>query len=141
MGSTALEDAKIPTRIKISALWTSVMFCYVYADYFEFYVPGKLQAMLEGKMALGAVTQGMLLGTSVLMAVPSLMVFLSLALPATISRWLNIAAGMFYTIIMLLILVGGAWTFYMLFAAIEIVLTSLVVWYSWRWKRQPPGAA
>ena len=92
-------------------------------------------------MALGAVTQGMLLGTSVLMAVPSLMIFLSLALPATISRWLNIAAGMFYTIIMMLILAGGAWTFYMLFAAIEIVLTSLVVWYSWRWQRQPAGAA
>ncbi len=141
MGSPALEDAKIPTRMKISALWTSVMFCYVYADYFQFYAPGKLQAMLDGRMALGAVTQGMLLGTSVLMAVPSLMVFLSLAMPATMSRWLNIAVGIFYTIVMLLILTGGGWTFYMFFAAIEIVLTSLVVWYSWRWPRQTEGVA
>jgi len=52
MGSTALEDAKIPTRIKISALWTSVMFCYVYADYFQFYVPGKLpQAAFANAMS------------------------------------------------------------------------------------------
>jgi hypothetical protein len=141
MSHPALEDAKIPARIKISALWASVMFCYVYGDYFELYVPGKLQQMLDGKMALGTVTQGMLLGTSIMMAVPSLMIFLSLVLPPVISRWLNIVAGLFYAIIMLLILFGGAWTFYMLFAAVEVVLTSLVVYYAWRWPRQPASAA
>ncbi len=77
MSSPALEDTKIPVRIKLSALWTSVMFCYVYGDYFDLYVPGKLQDMLQGEMALGTVTQGMLFGTSILMAVPSLMVVLS----------------------------------------------------------------
>ena len=117
------------------------MFCYVYGDYFELYRPGKLQEMLDGRMTLGEVTQGMLLGTSILMAVPSLMIFLSLALPSTLSRWLNVAAGLFYAAIMLLILLGGAWHFYMLFAVIEITLTLLVVWYAWRWPRQQAGVA
>jgi len=34
------------------------MSCFIYADYFELYVPGKLQGMLAGRMEpLGAVTQ------------------------------------------------------------------------------------
>lgn len=141
MGTTALEDTRIPTRAKLSALWASVMFCYVYGDYFELYVPGKLQEMLQGEMALGTVTQQVLLGTSIVMAVPSLMVFLSLALAPAVSRWLNIAVGLFYTGIMLLILADGAWAFYMFFAVIEIVLTLLVVWHAWRWPRQSAGTA
>ena len=137
MATTVLEDTKVPVRYKLAALWTSVMFCYVYADYFELYRPGKLQDMLNGEMALGAVTQGMLIGTAVLMAVPSLMIFLSLFLPATVCRWLNVGAGLFYSTIMLLILLDGAWAFYMLFATIEVILTLLVVWSAWRWPRQP----
>jgi len=137
MASLALEETRVPVRFKLAALWTSVMFCYVYGDYFQLYVPGKLHGMLEGKMALGAVTQGMLVGTAILMIVPSLMIFLAVSLPAAFSRWLNVGAGLFYAAIMLVILIDGAWAFYMLFAAIEIVLTLLVVWYAWRWPRQP----
>ena len=141
MASIALEDTKVPVRFKLAALWTSVMFCYVYGDYFQLYTPGKLQDMLNGEMALGAVTQGMLVGTTILMAVPSLMIFLSLVLPAVVSRWLNVGAGLFYTAIMLLILYNGAWAFYMLFATIEVILTLLTVWYAWSWPRQPRSAA
>ena len=141
MALLALEDTEVSVRLKLAALWTSVMFCYVYGDYFELYVPGKLQEMLKGEMALGTVTQGMLVGTAILMAIPSLMIFLSIALPAAVSRWFNVGAGLFYATIMLLILVNGAWAFYMLFAAIEIILTLLVVWYAWRWPRQPRDAA
>ena len=140
MTTTVLEDTKVPVRYRLAALWTSVMFCYVYGDYFELYVPGKLQDMLNGEMTLGTVTQGLLVGTAVLMIVPSLMVFLSLALPAAVSRWLNVAVGLFYATIMTLILVNGAWAFYMLFAAVEIILTLLVVWSAWRWPRQPANA-
>ncbi len=47
---TDLDDIKIHVRLKMSALWSSVMFCYIYADYFGLYVPGSLQRMLAGKM-------------------------------------------------------------------------------------------
>lgn len=141
MEKPRLEDVKVPVRMKISALWASVMFCYVYGDYFNLYTPGKLPEMLQGNISLGPVTQQMLFGLSIMMAVPSLMIFLSLVLPASISRWLNIAAGLFYATIMFLILFGGAWFFYMFFAAVEIALTLLVVFYAWRWPRQPASAA
>jgi len=68
---TALDDIKVHVKIKISALWVSVMFCYIYGDYFGLYKPGALQGMLSGKMGpLGPTTQGILLGTSAMMAIP-----------------------------------------------------------------------
>jgi hypothetical protein len=112
------------------------MFCYIYSDYFELYQPGKLPAMLAGRTALGAVSQGALLGMAAVMAIPSLMGFLSLVLPHTLNRWLNIVFGVIYTVIMILVIQGG-WHFYIFFGLIEIALTSLIVWYAWRWPRQP----
>lgn len=140
MSSHPLDDQKVPIRLTLAALWTSVMFCYVYGDYFELYRPGKLQQMLAGQMAIGPVSQGMLLGTGLMMALPALMVVLSVTLPATVGRWLNIGAGLVYAGIMTTILVNGAWYFYMLFATIEIMLTLTVVWTAWRWPRRPVAA-
>ena len=48
-----LIDSPVPTRFKLSALWASVLFLYLCGDYFELYTPGKLPAMLAGRMALG----------------------------------------------------------------------------------------
>jgi uncharacterized protein DUF6326 len=132
---TALDDIKIHVKIKISALWVSVMFCYLYADYFGLYVPGTLQGMLAGKMGpLGPTTQGVLVGTAVMMAIPSLMVFLSLVLKANVSRWVNIIFGVIYTVIILITM--WDWAFYIFFGIIEVILTSLIVWYAWNWPRQ-----
>ncbi|WP_458071663.1 DUF6326 family protein [Rhodanobacter sp. BL-MT-08] len=131
-----LEDFRVPVKVTLSALWTAVMFCYVYGDYFGLYVPGQLQGMLAGKMGpLGPTTQGVLLGTSIMLAIPGLMVFLSLALKPVLSRWTNIAMGALYTLIMLATM-PGAWTFYIFFGAVEVILTSLVMWHAWRWPRQ-----
>lgn len=30
--ATQLDDVPVPIKIKLAALWTSVMFCYVYGD-------------------------------------------------------------------------------------------------------------
>src|SRR5205085_3303752 len=129
-----LQDIKVDVKIKLAALWASVMFCYIYADYFGLYVPGTLQQMLKGRIEpLGPATQGVLLGTSAMMAIPSVMIFLSVALRPTLNRWLNIVFGVLYTIIILLTM--WSWAFYIFFGVIEITLTGLVVWYAWNWPR------
>lgn len=133
----SLQVAPVSVRIKLSSLWVSVMFCFIYADYFELYVPGKLQEMLNGKMALGEVTQAMLVGTATMMIVPSLMIFCSVALRAAASRILNVVVGTVYAAIMLVILSEGPWAYYALFAAVELVLLCGVVWIAWRWPRTP----
>jgi len=133
---TVLEDIKVHVKLKLSALWVSVMLCYIYGDYFGLYKPGMLQHMLEGKMVpLGPVTQGILLGTSVMMAIPSVMVFLSLALKPNLNRWVNIIFGVIYTVIML-ITMPGAWAFYIFLGIVEVVLTALIVWYAWNWPKE-----
>ena len=132
---TDLDDIKIHVRLKMSALWSSVMFCYIYADYFGLYVPGSLQRMLAGKMGpLGPVTQLVLLGTSVTLAIPSLMIFLSLVLKPNLNRWLNIILGALYTAIILITM--WRWAFYIFYGVIEIALTGLVVWYAWNWPKR-----
>jgi hypothetical protein len=131
----ALEEIRMSVQLKMSASWTSVMFCYIYADYFGLYVPGALHGMLQGKMGpLGPTTQGVLLGTSVMMAIPSLMIFLSVALRPNLNRRLNIIFGVIYTVIILITM--WDWAFYIFFGIVEVVLTGLIVWYAWNWPVQ-----
>jgi hypothetical protein len=139
----ALEDIKIPVQVKLAALWTSVMFCYIYADYFGLYIPGALQKMIAGQIEpLGDTTQQKLLGTSLMLAIPSVMIFLSVALRPNINRWVNVIFGIVYTVIILLTMWG--WKFYQLYGVIEVSLTLFVVWYAWKWPRtilQPLGTS
>ena len=131
-----LDDIQVHVKVKLSALWASVMFCYLYGDYFGLYVPGKLQHMLGGHGPIGPTSQGSLLAAALMLAAPGLMVFLSLALPPALSRWLNILLGVFFSLIVAATL-PGAWDFYIALGIIDIALTSLLAWLAWRWPRTP----
>lgn len=134
MSGPMLSDIRLHVRFKLSALWASLMFCYIYGDYFGLYVPGQLQGMLAGAGPIGAVNQGSLVATALLLAVPGVMVFLSLVLGPRLCRWVNIALGVFCTAIMLLTM-PGAWWFYITLGVIEVALSLLIVVYAWRWPR------
>ena len=134
--AAAFDDVKVNVRFKLAALWSSVMFFYIYGDYFELYQPGKLQNMLAGNTVFGTVSQKIVLGMSVMMITPAMLPFLSLVLPARVNRWLNIVAGALYTAIMILA-IRGSWHFYIMFGLIEVTLTALVIWYAWTWPKQP----
>lgn len=134
--SSALEDIRVSVRLKLFALWCSLIFLYIYGDYFQLYQPGQLREMTEGVTAFGPISQGILLGMSALLIVPSLMPFLSLVLPAMVNRWVNIVAGSLYTAVMILA-IRGSWHYYVVYGLIEIALTLLIVWHAWTWPRQP----
>lgn len=135
------EDFTVNVRIKLAALWTSVTLCYLYGDYFELYVPQKTEGLISGNNLLDSPLK--LLLAAVLLALPALMVFLSVVLKAPINRWLNIGMGLFFTAIMVLIAVTSItpWRyFYVFLAIVESVLTSLIVWYAWNWNKQNQNA-
>lgn len=132
--SRALLDPPLPLRVKLSVLWASLTFCYLYGDYFGLYKPGKLQHMLEGAGPMGPASQGSLLFVALLLVVPGLMVFLSLGLPARIARWSNIGLALFYAVFVA-ITMPGAWWFYLVYSSIEIVLCGVIAWLAWRWPR------
>ncbi|MET0504934.1 MAG: DUF6326 family protein [Luteibacter sp.] len=130
-----LEDPKVGVRVKLAGLWASLMFCYVYGDFFGLFVPGRLRDMIAGNFGpLGPTTQGVLIGVSLLMAVPAVMIFGSLALPATLCRWANALLGIAYTAIMLLTM-QGALPFYLVLGVIEVLLSAAIGVYAWRWPR------
>jgi len=132
--TTAFDDLKVNTRIKLAALWAAVMFCYVYGDYFSLYVPGKINGFVSGDNLLNSPVK--LFAAAILMAVPALMIFFSVALKPVIARWLNIIFGIFYTSIMLLIAfttIAPWWSFYVFFALLESLLTGIIVWYAIKW--------
>ena len=58
------EDIKVNTKIKLSAIWTSVTLCYLYGDYFELYVPQKTQSLVVGSNMLDSPMK--LFGASIL---------------------------------------------------------------------------
>ena len=132
----ALEEYRAPTKVKLAALWASTMFCYAYGDYFGLYVTGTLADMNRGIMGpLGQATSGLLVGLSLMMAVPSLMVALSLLLPARICQWASVIFGIAYTGIMAVSLPGSE-PFYKTLGVIEIVLTLAIALVAYRWPRE-----
>src|ERR1051326_7273262 len=103
-----LEDMKVPVRLKIAGLWTAVMFCYVYADFFALHEPGRLAHMNAGILApFGRATDSVMLGVSAMMVIPSVMVFFSLVLSPAISRLVNGMLGAIYALIILLTMIGA----------------------------------
>ena len=135
MTGTALDDIKIHVKIKLSALWAAVMFCYVYGDHFRLFQHGALQEMLAGEMWSRPVTQELLVGTSIFITIPAVMVFLSLILKPKLNRWVNIILAVTYTAV-LLITMRGAWAYYIFLGIVEIALKVLIVWYAWTWPSQ-----
>lgn len=130
-----LQDTKIDVKLKLATLWTSTMFCYVYGDYFGLYTQGKLQSMIDGKMGpLGQATDMVLLGVSLMMAIPAVMIFLSIILPPVLNRVLNIIFGLIYSAIMVLTMMGGA-PYYLFFGTIEVILTLLIIFFGWTWPK------
>ena len=131
-----LKDFEIHIKLKLSALWISVMFCYLYGDYFELYVPGKVSGLIDGNNPLNSPLWLFL--ASLLMVIPALMTFLALVLKPTINKWLNISFGILFTAIMAVIIVFSLtpWQiFYVFLAVVEIILTSTIVLSAFKWPR------
>lgn len=120
-------------RARLSALWAVLVLLYVYADVLSLYRPGQIEEIADGRMGPVEVSQATLVAAAVVVIVPSLMVFLTLVLTGSVSRWSNLVLGVLLTLVNVLNLVGETWAYYLLFGALEIAVTVLIVWYAWQW--------
>lgn len=130
------EDYRINVKIKLSMMWASVTLIYLYGDYFELYVPNKTQGLVSGENLLDSPTNLFL--AAILLAIPAIMVILSILLKPSINRVLNIAFGLFFTALMLLIAYTSVlpWrAFYVFYAILESIITTLIVWYAFKWTK------
>ena len=83
---STLEDLRMPVQAKLAAAWTSFMFLYIYVDYFHLYKPGAIDQIRGGGVLEFDISQVLLTIGLSLVAVPVLMVFLSMTLPARVNR-------------------------------------------------------
>jgi hypothetical protein len=84
---------------------------------------------------LGTVTPQLLLGIAVFMSIPAVMMALSVLMPPSWSRWLNVVFGALETLAVFASLIVAP-LFYQYLAGVSVILTALIVWLAWRWPRE-----
>lgn len=130
-----LEEIRVSVKLKLAALWASFMFLYIYVDYFHLYMPGTIKDILAGKVFVFDISYVFLQIAMIMVTIPTLMIFLSVALPAKVNRCTNIIVAAVFIPYMLFNLVGEAWAHMYFAAAVEVVLLCLVIRYAWKWPR------
>ncbi len=130
-----LENPKLDVKLKLSALWIVLMLLYIYPDILILMQPGKMKEILEGSLDGTRITQGLLLGGAIAMAVSSFMVYLSLVLSPNINRWVNMSLGVAY-IGMVVAFLPGHWAYYLFNSCLEILVSCLIIWHAWKWPKQ-----
>ena len=94
---------------------------------------------MAGKVSGIQVSQAFLLATSVYVAIPCAMVFLTQVLKPAINRWTNVVLGGLYAASVVLLSIGETWAYCYFLSAAETILLVLIVWYAWRWPESRPG--
>ena len=115
------------TKSKLAALWLFAMLTYTYGDVVTLMDPVK-----HGDIKL---TEAFLLGGSIYMMIPLSMVLLSRLLNYKANRLASIIAGSIMTITLIMTLfVAVPTSYYAFFTAIEIMTTTSIVLYAWKWR-------
>jgi hypothetical protein len=139
---STLEDLRMPVQAKLAAAWTSFMFLYIYVDYFALYKPGVVDDILVGIVWEFDISQTLLTAFLTLVAIPILMVMLSMTLPARVNRATNLVVASLYIPVSIFNAVGESWTyFYGLSIGLEVLLLAFILRYAWTWPRRTASPA
>ena len=135
-----LQSVQIPVTLKISALWTAMLFVFAYVDIFSFFRPDVRASIEAGQIAGFDINQAFLVGTTIYILIPSLMVAGAIFLRPRLNRVLNIVLPVIYG---LTIVAGavGEWGYYILGSAVELILLAGIVYLAWTWPRVETSAA
>ncbi len=121
-----MEDVKII----LSATWVALMLTYLLGDVLRIYA-GDFK---PGEIAGRKITQNLLLGIAILMAIPILMVFLSLTLNYPLNRWANIIAAIVFLGFNLLGLPTYRSNYDRFLILVGLGFNALTIWYAWQWQ-------
>jgi hypothetical protein len=134
----SLVDIEINVKIKLALFWVALMFFYIYNDLLSMFKPGTVEELVGGSLEGIVFTQEILIGAALLMALPSIMIFLSLTLKAKMNRMVNIIVGIFHIVVLIstLFVGGDLWVYYATYMVFEAVFIILIVWHAWKWPTQ-----
>jgi hypothetical protein len=121
----------LDTRIILSGIWVALMLTYLLGDvlriFSDDYNTGEM-----GRQKI-QITKGMYLGIAILMVIPIVMVFLSLALNFPVNRWANIIVAAFFFVFNLIGLPTYPSAYDKFLIVVGLVFNGLTVWYAWNW--------
>lgn len=133
---STLDDQPMPVRAKLAATWTSFVFLYAYVDILNFFTPGVVEGILDGRVFEFDLSQTFSTAALTLVSIPILMVVLSMTLPARVNRITNLVVASVYVPVTVFNIVGASWFyFYGLGIVLELSLLALIVRYAWTWPR------
>jgi hypothetical protein len=136
--TTTLEDQRIPVRVKLAAAWTSFMFLYIYVDYLALYKPGFIDDILAGIVhEFDTGPTFVALGLT-LVAIPSLMILLSMTLPARVNRATNLVVASLFIFPTIINAAGESWTYFYFYGfsiGLEVLLLAFILRSAWTWPR------
>lgn len=139
MEKKSLQDVKVNVKVKLALLWTTLMFLYVYADFFEKMTPSSVASFGSMETPVGPLTPLLLVIFSIILIIPSLMIFLSFFLKPKINKWVNIVVAVLWSLMSILLLlgsIGSEWySFYALYQVAEIFVLSMIIWNAWKWPK------
>jgi hypothetical protein len=134
--TTALHDPPAPVRAKLAAGWTSMMFFYIYVDHLHLYKPGAVDDILAGVVFEFDISQTFVVISLMLVGTPTLMILLSMTLPARANRTLNLVVASLYIPVSAFNVLGGEWLyFYSLGVLLEVMILAYILRSAWTWPR------
>ncbi len=139
--TTALQDPPVSIRGKLAAAWTSLMFLYIYVDYLHLYKPGSLEDILAGVVWEFDISQTFFVIGLTSVAIPALMILLSMTLPARVNRGINLVVATLLIPYSAFNVVGQfvesqPWFyFYGLGVVLEVIILGYILRSAWTWPR------
>jgi hypothetical protein len=129
------RDTQVDVKHVLCALWTVMLFVFVYVDIFGFYRADVLDAALDGKVAATPFTvdQMFLTLTLVYILPPILMVVVTLLARPRINRIVNLVVSPLYMISIIASCIGETWVYYLVGSLIEVLLLAAIVRVAWKW--------
>ena len=120
------------TRIKLSALWVSLMLTYLLGDVLRIFSGDSVAGEVSGMQ----ISQGLMLGMAILMLIPIVMIFLSLILKYAVNRWANIIVPVFFFLFNAIGLPTYPSLYDQFLIVVGLVFNVLTVWVAWKWTQQ-----
>jgi hypothetical protein len=116
-------------QIRLSALWVAVMLTYLLGDVLRIYA-GDFK---PGQVGGVAMTQATWLAVAIVMAIPIVMVVMSLLLDQPINRWVNLiaATGLFAFNVIGLPTYPGVYDKFLI--VVGLVFNAMTFYYALRW--------
>jgi hypothetical protein len=135
---TALEDRQVPVQAKLAAAWTSLMFLVIYIDYFHLYQPGEIDDIRGGVIFVFDISGTLMSIFFAIIAIPTLMILLSMTLPARVNRATNLVVASLYIPAVGMNFLGSLPDYafyYALTIGVEVLILAFILRAAWTWPR------